>query len=484
MPSINRTVLRTLAVPSLAALMATGALAATPAHASTGSTVASVVTGEIGNGPCAHGGYTSGDGTSNSCGSGGHKAHSWCADFAGWAWTRAGAGHLGYLSGAARDFYDYGVKYGTLHSTPSVGDAVVFNYNRSADWADHVAIVTAVSGGSVTVTGGNQATSQYPDGRVTSNTTTNWGVGARPWGQTISGYISPVGGSASPAPGTGTAHVEIIGSDGAMYNNDGNYAAGSWSTWTKMDSANLVSLASASTGSTSHFFAVAADGRVYTRDADYAAGTWSDWAEVPGGAGGAKAVTATATGSTVHVEIVGADGAMYNNDGNYAAGNWSTWTKMDSANLVSLASATTGNTSHFFAVAADGRVYTRDADYESGTWSDWAEVPGGAGGAKAVTATVTANNAHVEIIGSDGAMYNNDANYAEGTWSTWTKMDSGTFKSLASASVGNTSHFFAVAADGRVYTRDADYSAGRWTDWTEVPGGAGGAKAITATVTS
>ncbi|PBC80018.1 transglycosylase-like protein with SLT domain [Streptomyces sp. TLI_235] len=290
-------------------------------------------------------------------------------------------------------------------------------------------------------------------------------------------------GSGGGTPSGGTAHVEIVGADGSMYNNDGNYAAGTWSTWTRMDGADLVSLASASVGSTAHFFAVAADGRVYTRDADYSAGRWSDWAEVPGGAGGAKAVTATATGSTVHVEIVGADGSMYNNDGNYAAGTWSTWTKMDSANLVSLASATTGTTSHFFAVAADGRVYTRDADYSAGRWSDWAEVPGGAGGAKAVTAAATGSTVHVQIIGSDGAMYNNDADYAAGTWSTWTRMDGPALKAVTSAAAGSIAHVFAVAADGRVYTRDADYSAGRWSDWAEVPGGAGGAKAVTAAIT-
>ncbi|BAJ28904.1 MULTISPECIES: hypothetical protein [Kitasatospora] len=281
----------------------------------------------------------------------------------------------------------------------------------------------------------------------------------------------------------GTAHVEIIGSDGAMYNNDANYTTGTWSVWSQMDSASLTYLASASTGNTSHYYAVAADGGLYTRDADYAAGTWSDWAPVPGGASGAKGLTATATGNTVHLEIIGSDGAMYNNDANYTTGTWGSWTKMDSANLTHLASATTGNTSHYYAVATDGHVYTRDANYTTGTWSNWAEVPGGAGGAKGLTATATGNTVHLEIIGSDGAMYNNDANYTTGTWSTWTKLDSANLKSLASTTTGSTAHYYAVANDGAVYTRDADYTTGTWTDWVEVPGGAGGAKGITATAT-
>ncbi len=35
---------------------------------------------------------------------------------------------------------------------------------------------------------------------------------------------------------------------------------------------------------------------MYNNDANYTTGTWTDWVEVPGGAGGAKGITATATG--------------------------------------------------------------------------------------------------------------------------------------------------------------------------------------------
>ncbi|MEV6971895.1 CHAP domain-containing protein [Kitasatospora sp. NPDC093806] len=488
---------RSVALTAATAGLALSGLVATPASADTGSSVAAAATAEIGNGPCAHGGYTSGDRTSNSCGRGGHAAHAWCADFAGWAWARAGAANLSYLSGAARDFYDYGKTFGTLHNTPRVGDAVVFNYRPGADWADHVALVTAVGNGTVTMVGGNEGHRTYADGIVQTESTSNYAVGSAPWGQTISGYISPVAvntpvpapapapsGTTTPAtPTSNNSHIQIIGADNAMYNIDADYKAGKWSSWTKMDNSTLTSITSATTGNTTHVYAVA-DGRVYTRDGDRIAGTWGDWIEVPGGAVGVKAISATAGGNSAHIQIIGADGAMYTIDADYGAGKWSTWTKMDSSNLTALASTTTGNTDHVYAVAADGHVYSRDADRAAGTWSDWIEVPGGAVGVKGITASVTDNNSHIQIIGADGAMYNIDADYKAGSWSSWTKMDSTNLIALTSATTGNTTHVYAVAADGRVYTRDADRTAGTWGSWIEVPGGAVGVKGITASVTA
>ncbi|MFJ4188171.1 CHAP domain-containing protein [Kitasatospora sp. NPDC089509] len=458
----RRTVSAALAVAALTSTVLLGATGT--ASASVGSTIIGIAAANLGN---------SGSGQNSAGGYGYYNSasESWCADFAKWVWAQDGVNVNGLTSGAA-SFAQYN---GGLTGTPHVGDAVVFNYNGS-DWAEHVALVASInSDGTIGTIGGNQS------GHVTRGLITASGYYNN---QRVSGYVSPIGGrDNTPAP-KNTVHLEIIGSDGAMYNNDGNYTTGSWSSWAKMDSSNLKSLASVAIGNTSHVFAVAADGRVYTRDANYSAGTWTAWSEVPGGAGGAKAVTASATGNTVHLEIIGSDGAMYNNDGNYSAGSWSTWTKMDNSNLKSVSAVGIGNVNHVFAVAADGRVYTRDADYSAGTWTAWSEVPGGAGGAKAVTANATGNTVHLEIIGSDGAMYNNDGNYSNGSWTAWTKMDSANLTSITSASTGTTSHYFAVAADGHVYTRDADYYAGTWSNWAEVPGGAGSAQGVTATITS
>ncbi|MFD7258118.1 CHAP domain-containing protein [Streptomyces sp. NPDC059874] len=185
-------------IASSSALAATAftMVTAAPASAATlGESIAATARAENGNGACAHGGYVGGVNQSSSC-SNGQRTHAWCADFAGWVWARNGVKNLGTLNDMALSFYTYGEKNGTLSSTPHVGDAVVYNYGGSYS-DDHVAIVTGVSGDNVTITGGNQG--GYP-GHVSTATTTNWRVGQSPWGQRISGYISPAGSNAPSYP--------------------------------------------------------------------------------------------------------------------------------------------------------------------------------------------------------------------------------------------------------------------------------------------
>ncbi|MER5811927.1 CHAP domain-containing protein [Streptomyces sp. NPDC002033] len=196
MPSARKTTaLRAASTSALAASALTVVLSG-PAHASALTDgIAATARAEAGNGACAHGGYLGGPNQNSSC-SGGQRTHAWCADFAGWVWARNGVTGLSALNDLADSFYGYGVKYGTLSSTPHVGDAVVYNHGGGTG-DDHVAIVTAISGGTVTITGGNQG--GYP-GRVSTNSTTDWRVGAAPWGQTISGYVSPAGTSTPSYP--------------------------------------------------------------------------------------------------------------------------------------------------------------------------------------------------------------------------------------------------------------------------------------------
>ncbi|MGO4460992.1 CHAP domain-containing protein [Streptomyces sp. M-16] len=178
-------------VASASALAATAAtmVFVSPASASPLSDgISATARAEQGNGACAHGGYVGGSEQNSSC-SGGQRTHAWCADFAGWVWARNGVTGLSTLSDMADSFYDYGVKYGTLSNQPHVGDAVVYNHGGSYS-DDHVALVTGISGNSVTITGGNQG--GFP-GIVSTHSTTDWSVGSSPWGQRISGYISPAG---------------------------------------------------------------------------------------------------------------------------------------------------------------------------------------------------------------------------------------------------------------------------------------------------
>ncbi|MEU2877536.1 FG-GAP-like repeat-containing protein [Streptomyces sp. NPDC007070] len=201
----------------VAATVVTG-LAGVPAHAATPQEqLAATAVAENGNGPCAHGGYDDGLSQSSSCDGHGGQSQAWCADFVGWVWAHNNVSGMGMLTDAAASFYQYGLKYGTKSNTPHVGDAVVYGYSNG--WAQHVAMVTGISNGVVTITGGNQGHSQSSEGLVSTNSTTHYAVGDAPWGQVISGYISPVLQKATPPkvslqglPGTSVTGVASLSS--------------------------------------------------------------------------------------------------------------------------------------------------------------------------------------------------------------------------------------------------------------------------------
>ena len=127
-------------------------------------------------------------------------------------WAEAGADTNG-LDAAAGSFYVYGQNNHTLHSTPAVGDAVVFGY-AGGGVADHVAIVTQVNGdGTIqSVSGdwggdnGSEATFASTSHSVLNAPAYGSSVGNAPGiiGMTISGFISPAGTGGSPPPGGGS----------------------------------------------------------------------------------------------------------------------------------------------------------------------------------------------------------------------------------------------------------------------------------------
>jgi len=82
----------------------------------------------------------------------GEMAEQWCADFAAWAWQKAGVQFTygygpGEISGAAVSFYEWGVANGEWHPATSgyvarPGDVAVYGLSLGAyPWAAHVAIV-------------------------------------------------------------------------------------------------------------------------------------------------------------------------------------------------------------------------------------------------------------------------------------------------------------------------------------------------------
>ena len=189
-------------------------------EAVSGGTIANIAYANVGKGACS---TNSGGGAyfDSSCTGNGGQPEYWCADFARWVWAAAGAQNTNELTAASGSFYVYGQNHGTLHSTPSVGDAVVFDYHGGGS-ADHVAIVTQVNGNGtmVTVSGdwGGQSGSEAhfsATSHVVNNGTYGYAQGSRPGniGMTISGYISPIGGGTN-ASGCTSEQVAAAGNYG------------------------------------------------------------------------------------------------------------------------------------------------------------------------------------------------------------------------------------------------------------------------------
>jgi hypothetical protein len=177
---------------------------------SLGSAIAAMAMANVGLGACSKN-SEGGTAYETSCDGNGGQPEYWCADFAQWVWQEAGANTDG-LDAAASTFYIYGQTYGTLHTKPSIGDAVVFNYMD--DYAEHVALVVAIdSDGSIeTVSGdwngtGSTEAAFSSTSQVVLNVPAYPGVtGSAPdtMGMTLSAFVSPVpkgsGTTASGAP--------------------------------------------------------------------------------------------------------------------------------------------------------------------------------------------------------------------------------------------------------------------------------------------
>jgi hypothetical protein len=167
----------------------------------------------VGKGACSTN-SAGGAGYYTSCHGNGGSPENWCADFAKWVWMEAGADVSG-LSPAAGSFGYYG---SGLHSTPHVGDAVLFDYN-GAGYADHVAVVTSInSNGTITSIGGNERNGNPAYSTVASDTYSPGTGYSSYWGMTISGYVSPVGGS---------GYTELVNyASGQKYCLDANLGSG------------------------------------------------------------------------------------------------------------------------------------------------------------------------------------------------------------------------------------------------------------------
>ncbi|HEX7490455.1 MAG TPA: CHAP domain-containing protein [Candidatus Limnocylindrales bacterium] len=135
-----------------------GSPAGGSARTSAGSTIASVANRYVGYGACGLGGsgFVSPSG-SYSCAAGNPIA-GWCDEFAGFVWAKSGVVKTSGLGTGPGGFVTY-AGGDPLSQTPHVGDVAVMSPpNTSTN--SHVAIVTAVSGTSVTMVGGNEGGGQ------------------------------------------------------------------------------------------------------------------------------------------------------------------------------------------------------------------------------------------------------------------------------------------------------------------------------------
>src|SRR5262249_55765382 len=120
----------------------------------------------------------------------------WCADFAKWCWAQAGANVTGLNAGAVSF-----AQYGALAAMPHVGDAVVFGVNESKTYAQHVALVVAISGGSIMSIGGDEGRGNPTQNQVQEDGWYSFALGPSSyWGEgfPISGYVSPRSGHGNP----------------------------------------------------------------------------------------------------------------------------------------------------------------------------------------------------------------------------------------------------------------------------------------------
>ncbi|MGW1642688.1 CHAP domain-containing protein [Streptomyces lavendulae] len=396
----------------------------------------------------------------------------WCAEFTRWVWNKAGANTSG-ISAAAVSIYQYGKNKGTLHGSPQVGDAVLYDKDGSLNDgdADHVNIVVAVDGDNIQTVGGNES------GGVRFRSWFNWKTNSSPVGAGRAlAFVGPAGLAETP-----TAPVSQAGDlFHAM-----RLADGSWEWFAPLNGANGASFFNASQESiaatpdgSTQTLATGNDGNLY-HTVRYADRTWSGWGKVDGYGAGAtgfatrdQAITGMSNGDA-QVMAIGNDGKIYQN-ARYKNGTWQGWSPVGTwqAKKIAVAGLPDGSTQTII-IGNDGNLYhaVRSTD---GTWTSWNAVDG------IGTATFQAGNIAIAALpdgstqllatGNDGLAYHNIRN-ANGTWQGWNKVDGyGGATGFAASSLAITglpngdTQMLAVGNDGKTY-HAARYANGGWQGW-------------------
>ena len=128
----------------------------------------------------------------------GLRSEEWCADFAAWAWAKAGVAFTygfatGDLDSAAASFWTWAVQHGTWHPvgdgyTPEPGDVAVYGLDPTSGVAVHVAVVTSPGGRGPDVVNGDGDQTGFS---VVETGTDQYKADAPGGAAPLSGYASP-----------------------------------------------------------------------------------------------------------------------------------------------------------------------------------------------------------------------------------------------------------------------------------------------------
>ncbi|MFJ5548734.1 ricin-type beta-trefoil lectin domain protein [Streptomyces sp. NPDC093225] len=158
-----------------------------------------------------------------------------------------------------------------------VGDYTAGRWNPTwsrVDSSELTDVTSVASGRTVRVYGvaGVRVYSQDLD-----TTTGRWGG----WGE-VPGGAAGVQDISASITGT-TVQLHIIGGDGAVWSQVGDYAEGHWNpAWTRVGGAHLTRLTTSVTGATVSLFATGDDGKITTASVNTATGDASNWQAIPG----------------------------------------------------------------------------------------------------------------------------------------------------------------------------------------------------------
>ena len=429
-------------IATIVAACAVTALSTLPAQADTPSSIVSIASANLGDGPCSTN-SAGGTGFESSC-----NGEAWCADFAKWVWQQAGVDVSGLTAGAG-SFAGYN---GGLHTTPHVGDAVVFGYNGNG-YADHVAIVTAVGNGTVTSIGGNQGSA----GLVSTDGPYSSSIGYSSYmGMYLSGYVTPIGGTVStPAPAPVTPH-------GTVWDR-GMTSSGTWAAHAGEIDTNgaITAIAGAGLpGGTMHVDTIVPGSGVWdrTRNTD---GTWTSSQQIDTTGSISQIASAALPNGTLHVLTV-VNGTVWDRTRS-SAGDWAAHaTEIDSTGSVTAISAAglPDGTLHVDTVAG-GNVWDRTLS-SAGTWAAHSTEIDNNGGIGGVAATALPNGVlHIDTL-TNGQVWDRTLS-AAGVWQAHaTDVDStGSVDNLSAAALPNGSLQIDTTAGGTVWERTLS-AAGAW----------------------